>query len=187
MGKEVLTAGAMALGGPMAVGTLAAGSGVMGGLQADRQEQKNDRRTQGKVEDASLRNEANYRTNRAMLMTGIEDFYKKKGWKLPESVPGTGTSRSLPGDAPLYPGYDIPKSDWAYEQQPTPTPTSSASEGEAAPAIAPIASQPVVSEGAIPVQQPKTMMGSVAPGQVDNLRKKLEDDSIRKALSRYEY
>lgn len=168
----------------MMAGTAAAG--IAGGLQADRQEQKNDRRTQGKVEDASLRNEANYRTNRAMLMTGIEDFYKKKGWKLPESVPGTGTSRSLPGDAPLYPGYDIPKSDWAYPEPAAQAPSSAAATEPVAlgsPVTAPV---PVSSEP-LNVPQPKNLMGSVAPAQVDVLRKKLEDDSIRKALSRYEY
>lgn len=102
---------------------LAAGAGIVGGAKADRDEQKNDRRAQGKMEQASLRNEATYRGNRGLLMSGIEDFFKKKGWALPEFAPGYGTSRPLPGDAPLYPDYNVPQSDWTYQQtQPTPTP-----------------------------------------------------------------
>lgn len=184
MGAAAGTAGLAALGGPMAMATMAAGAGIAGGIKADRDEQKNDRRTQGKVEDASLRNEANYRMNRALLMTGIEDFYKKKGWKLPEQIPGAGTSRSLPGDAPLYPQYNTPKSDWAYPQQ------------QAAPApaeIVPAVAEAPIVQSQLPAKaepaQSATSPIMPAGMTVNKLGAKpaLTDDELSKLLSPYGY
>lgn len=96
-----------AVGGP---GGAAIGSGIGGGIgggldedQAQRENKRNKRKYDEARDDASMRAEANYRSGRAGLQGAIEDFYKQKGWKLPDhSTPGYGTARGLPGEAPLY-------------------------------------------------------------------------------------
>lgn len=70
-------------------------------------------------EQARLRQEATYRQDRGMLMSAIGDYYGKQGWAIPTgAAPGAGTSSPLPGDAPLYPNYNIPASPWDYQQKP---------------------------------------------------------------------
>lgn len=101
---------------------IASGIGVAKGINdyAEGEQDKRRVKNAGKEADAkreqlSLRQEATYRTSRTGLQGAIEDFYKQKGWKLPEHLPGAFTTRPLPGDAPLYPGYDINPSEWTHE------------------------------------------------------------------------
>jgi hypothetical protein len=74
------------------------GEREIGQIKDARREQRDS------LDDAAYRREATYRGNREALQSGIEDFYKQKGWKLPERLPGAYTTRGLPGEAPLYPG-----------------------------------------------------------------------------------
>lgn len=163
-----------------AAGTAAAG--IAGGLQKDRQEQTNDRRTQGKVEDASLRNEANYRGNRAMLMTGISDFYKKKGWSMPEFSPGYGTTRTLPGEGSLYSGQ--PKSDWSYGSGPT-VPSASKETADA-PVSGGAEALPAIGAGATTVGA--TRVAPKGPERIaPAVQPMIQDEELSKLLTPYGY
>ena len=81
------------------------------GLLGDKKKNKQAKEDRKAKEQNSLRGEATYRQNRALLMDQIGQFYAKRGWKLPETnFPGQGTSRPLPGDQNPYAGYDVPQS-----------------------------------------------------------------------------
>ena len=103
-------AGAAASGDPYIAGAQAAGEGAkfLYGVYKDEQagrQTKEDKRAQ---EQNSMRGEATYRQNRALLMDQIAHFYAKRGWDLPETnFPGQGTSRPIPGDKNPYAGYDV--------------------------------------------------------------------------------
>lgn len=80
------------------------GMDILNKNKADKQA-KEDRRAK---EQNSMRGEATYRQNRAMLLDQISHFYAKRGWPMPETnFPGQGTSRPLPGDKNPYAGYDV--------------------------------------------------------------------------------
>lgn len=102
-------------GGPAGASAGSSIGGAIGGAVDQHQDQnkekiaKND--DQARTDDTSMRDEATYRANHAQLQSAISDYYKKQGWALPtETDPGAYTTRPLPGDAPLYPGYNIPGS-----------------------------------------------------------------------------
>ena len=111
------------MGGSDALATVKAGAGILGLGKSVADESQNEKRNenankgyQAKLEQTDLRREATYRENRAMLKGAIQSYYKAQGWPLPaDSAPGAGTSRPLPGDAPLYPEYDINPSEWSHE------------------------------------------------------------------------
>lgn len=81
------------------------------GLYKDEKAGKQAKEDRKAREQNSLRGEATYRQNRALLMDQIAHFYAKRGWPMPETnFPGQGTSRPLPGDQNPYAGYDVPQS-----------------------------------------------------------------------------
>lgn len=109
-GEVMPTGGAEGGADPYMAGAQAAGEAVKFGYGVYKDEQagretKEDKRAK---EQNSMRGEATYRQNRALLMDQIAHFYAKRGWPLPETnFPGQGTSRPLPGDKNPYAGYDV--------------------------------------------------------------------------------
>lgn len=94
-------------GGPagMAIGS-GIGSALGGSVDEGRNRRaikNNTRQAEAARDDLSMRREATYRASRQGLQNAIEDFYKQKGWALPDKKPGAFTTRGLPGEAPLYP------------------------------------------------------------------------------------
>lgn len=81
-----------------------AGAQILEGEQEHRRITDNRREQRAALDDLAYRREATYRNSRMMLQGAIEDFYKQKGWQIPERLPGAYTVRGLPGEAPLYPG-----------------------------------------------------------------------------------
>lgn len=105
------------MGDPITIAAIAGGAQAGGALMERKQskdEIKRARESQGRLEDVGMRAEATYRTNRSMLQSAIADFYKQKGWELPEAIPGAGTTRPLPGEEKLYPDYGMNVGDWYY-------------------------------------------------------------------------
>lgn len=105
------------MGDPITIAAIAGGAQAGGALMERKQskdEIKRSRESQGRLEDVGMRTEATYRTNRSMLQSAIADFYKQKGWELPEALPGAGTTRPLPGEEKLYPDYEANVGDWYY-------------------------------------------------------------------------
>lgn len=114
---------------------MAIGSGVgsaIGGSFDEARDRKASKRNADKataaLDDLSMRREATYRASRTQLQGAIEDFYKQKGWPLPEVKPGAYTTRALPGEGPLYP-------DAGAKPQGNLSESSSSDESEAAQAI----------------------------------------------------
>jgi hypothetical protein len=109
-GADAPEPSAAASGDPYLAGAQAAGEVAKFGYdvyqdERNRKEKKEDKRAQ---EQMSMRGEATYRQNRAVLMDMIGQFYAKRGWDLPETnFPGQGTSRPIPGDENVYAGYDV--------------------------------------------------------------------------------
>lgn len=103
---------------PITIGAIAGASGMglnaLQGRKRNKEETERLREYQGRLEDVGMRTEATYRTNRSMLQSAIADFYNQKGWKLPDTIPGAGTTRPLPGEEKLYPDYDANVGDWYY-------------------------------------------------------------------------
>lgn len=91
-------------------------SDYLEGEQQKKQAKNAAKEADAKREQLSLRQEATYRTQRTALQGAIESFYKQKGWELPKALPGAYTTRPLPGDAPLYPGYDVNPSEWTHKR-----------------------------------------------------------------------
>lgn len=83
------------------VGTIAQ---IAEGEREHERLQDNRREQRAALDDLAYRREATYRNSRMALQGAIEDFYKQKGWAIPERLPGAFTVRGLPGEAPLYPG-----------------------------------------------------------------------------------
>lgn len=80
----------------------------------NKDETREARDYKDRVEDTSMRGETTYRHKRSMLQGAIEDFYKQKGWPIPTAGEGAYTTRPLPGDKPLYEGYNVPRASWNY-------------------------------------------------------------------------
>lgn len=103
---------------PITIAAIAGASGMglnaLQGRKQNKEETERLREYQGRLEDIGMRTEATYRTNRSMLQSAIADFYKQKGWELPEAIPGAGTTRPLPGEEKLYPDYEANVGDWYY-------------------------------------------------------------------------
>lgn len=96
------------MGGVMDVATpilsgIGAGAKIISAEQTKSQLKKAGKEQEAALDDLSLRREATYRNSRIGLQGAIEDFYKQKGWKIPERLPGAFTTRGLPGEGPLYP------------------------------------------------------------------------------------
>jgi hypothetical protein len=75
--------------------------------ERDRKSDKNKSREYGEtIEDRGNRREATYRQNRQMLLNALGSYYAKQGISMPEGegLPGAGTSKQLPFEAPLYSG-----------------------------------------------------------------------------------
>lgn len=89
------------------VGTIGPIAGV---IQDEREHQRlkeNRREQRDALDDLSYRREATYRNSRMALQGAIEDFYRQKGWAIPERLPGAFTARGLPGEQALYPGVSL--------------------------------------------------------------------------------
>lgn len=171
---------------------------ALGARNAAKDAKSVQRETDRRSEDTSFRQEATYRYKREMLQGAIEDFYKKKGWKLPEALPGAFTTRSLPGEVPLYPDYDIPRPDTYYqklepemieeEMAETPTPNT------ALPVDNTYLSEPLKVENAQSgyFGNPEQALVPVGANQLQTLQPRqpsalIEDEELRKLSSPYGY
>lgn len=167
-------------------------SDYLEGEQQKKQAKNAAKEADAKREQLSLRQEATYRTTRHALQGAIEDFYKQKGWELPKHLPGAFTTRPLPGDAPLYPGYDVNPSEWTHKRTDGETDVA---EETAAPEVdttveVPESTMPIGEGSAIrQVEKPALLPTAPVPVQVQTpvqmVRLNPLDDIVTKVGRRY--
>lgn len=154
---------------------------------AAKQDTKNQRQSKDRAEDTDIRREATYRANRGRLQNAIADFYKQKGWAMPEAPEGAFTSRALPGEQPIYGNTTLPEANWYYGSD-TGSKTSP-----------PVGLSPVVDPGvgaSIPVSTTPLSYSTPAPSPVGmqsgaqagvNLLSPEDSESYKKLLRSYGY
>lgn len=155
---------------PIAAGVGAAAEIWQGEKEMDRM--KDARRDQrASLDDAAYRREATYRGDRSALQGAIEDFYKQKGWAIPERLPGAYTTRGLPGEAPLYPGVS--------KENPQPITAGAEDESEAQQIASGIniSSEPVEEAAVVPAVKPIV----VAEGATTKLPANLQSAAVAQA------
>jgi hypothetical protein len=141
---------------------------------------KNAEESKKRAEDTDVRREATYRGNRGMLQSAIADFYKQKGWAMPEMAEGAYTSRALPGEKPIYGDTTMPQADWYYGPK-----EEAADEAAAVAPLAEIDTQsPIFNTMPSPQTAPPLSYANPVPAQAVPLE---DSDSYKKLLRSYGY
>jgi len=109
-------------------------------------------------DDISNRREATYRADRAGIQGALDQYYKDRGWAVPERLPGYGTAKQLPFEKPLY------TKEGSANSQPA-RPIMEQPDVAEEVAIAPVRTQPVEVQGLDPQLQAQVAAQPAVPLQ----------------------